>query len=189
MEVRVKDKLFLLIAVPLAAAALYVWQYRADAAKRITTNESRLAALVEPEDFPFEKKRAEQNLAAARQELERERATPVPTARVKGERGETAAARELAVIEIFREAGLLVRRGETRFTRTEESAVSVPGAATLKATGVRPEPIARRYTLEGPYPALQKALKIFAERELAVVVTSIAMREGGEGRWTLEVVL
>ena len=187
MEIRTKDKLFLLVAIPLAAAALYVCRYRTDAVKRIDDCGRRLAALVEPEDFPFEKKRAQSALAEAEAALGRERAVPVPAARVKGTADETAAARELAVITVFREAGLAVRRSEIDAGRSSD--VSATGAAVLKATGVRPTPVARRYLLEGPYPALQKALKIFADREMAVVVTAIGMREGGAGRWTLEAVL
>ena len=186
MEIREKDRLFLLVVIPLTAIAVYCWQYRIDAAARIAAAERRLGALVETEDFPLERATAERRLAEAKAELERERTTPVPSVLVKGDRNESAAVRELAAMAVFREAGLVIRRVEDgEAYRGEDS--SSAAAALLKATGVRPSPVARRYGLEGAYPAFRAALAAFAERESAVIVTAVGM--SGEGRWTVEAVL
>ena len=182
MEIRTKDRLFLLVAVPVAAAAGYCWLWRSDAVKQIDTLERRCAALVEKEDFPLEKKRAERELGLAGAELEKERKIETRSPEVVAERGENAAERERTVLAVFRESGLAVRRGEI---------VKEPNAAaaTLKATGLRPKPVVRRYTLEGRYPQLVRALELFASRKLAVIVASIAMGGGDRGRWILEVTL
>ena len=190
MEIRAKDKLFLLTIVPLAAVAAYFWLWRFDTARRISSLEQRRGQLVEKADYPVEKKRAERALAQAQAELERERAAEPPRLKVKGERGESAAERERAVLEVFREAGLTMRRSAAPDASAGGDAASAGVAVNaLRRSGLRPAPMTRRYVLDGRYPQLVKALAIFAEREMAVVVTTMEMSGGDVPRWTLELTL
>ena len=180
-EVRAKDKLFLAVALPLAALAFYIYGWRFDAAKRFDALTERHAKLVKAEDFDFEKTAAERTLRAAEEELAAEKAVPPPVVKVKADAQASAAEREREVLAVFRAAGLRVVATE----RTEPQA----GAALLGATGTRPEPVSRSYRLDGRYPEVRAALEAFARDEKAVIVEKLDMEESGSGRWKLEVSL
>jgi len=183
VEVRAKDKVFLAVVVPLAAVAAYAFLWRADAARRLDSLVGRNAALVAPGDFPMEMRRAERRLADSAAELESERAVPAPAAKMSADAGATPAERESSVLNAFREAGLVVVRSETPEPQPEGGA----GDAVSEAVGPGGwRATCRRYTLDGTYPAVKRALDAFAARKMAVVVDKAEMRESGRGRWTLE---
>ena len=186
VEVRTKDKLFVAVAAPLAAAAAYFFLWRVDAAKDLAELERRNDALVAEEDFPVAMRRAERQLADSAADLAAERAAPAPDAKMKADGGATSAERESAVLDVFRESGLVVVRGEARDGTTADGG---PGAVIGEAAGIDGgwRAVCRRYTLDGTYPAVKRALDAFAARRMAVVAEKAEMRESGRGRWTLEV--
>ena len=79
MEVRVKDKIFMAAFIPIAAAAAYFYYWRMDAARTLNALDAECAALVAPEDFPFEKRIREARIPEAQKELSDVRALPPPT--------------------------------------------------------------------------------------------------------------
>jgi len=175
--IRTKDKLFLAVVVPAAAVAAYVLLWRADAVKRIETLSRERASLVTVEDFPAERTLAERRLAAAREELAAEERIPMPAVRVKADPAEGVAARERAVLEVFRQAGLIV-------TSSAATAVeSVAGGEVLKRTGTRPAPVCRAYAIDGRYPGLVAALRTMAGREMAVIPERVEMVR--PGHWSV----
>lgn len=176
--IRTQDRLFVFLAVPLALVAAYVWFWRIDTARQIRAARGESAALVTADDFPFEMKKAERRLADARAELAAEQALPPPVLKVKGNAAATAAERESEVLRILRAAGLGILRSDVV---TDAGAL----AEKLAATGVCPAPIGRRYTLDGAYPAVRRALDAFAAEERAVLVERVEMRAAGAGRWTI----
>ncbi len=180
IEVRTKDRLFLAIALPAAIVGAYLYFYRGDAVKRIGSAEKTSAAMISAEDYDFEKAKALRSLASAKEELEAERAAPRPELRLKGEKDAPPAKRESAVLGIFAKAGLGVLRSEE---------VSKDGAnfrrEALKAAGV--EAVLRRFTLDGSYPAVRRALDAIASEELAAIPEAVEMRESGRARWTISI--
>ena len=180
---RTKDRLFLAVAVPAALIAAYAYFWRAPHAKKVRAYGERCAALVDPEDFPAEKRKLEKRVAESAAELEAERGAPAPESAMKGSPDDAPAARERIVLDVFREAGLRVVSSEAG-ERTREGGASAPrGGEVLKATALRPEPRARRYRLEGGYAAVRRALCALAERKCAVIPETLEM-EGGD-RWTV----
>ena len=180
-EIRAKDKLFLVVAVPLAVLAAYVGCWRNDVVRRTDELAARGARLVAIEDFEDWKRRAEHELRCAEEELEAERRLPMPAAKVRADAGASAAEREREVLAVFREAGL----------RVVDTALCEGGAGAevLRATGVRPAPVCRSYRIDGRYPQVREALEAFARREMAVIVEKLDMEQSGRGRWKLEVCL
>ena len=167
-EIRAKDKIFLAVAVPAAVVALYWFGWRADAGRRIDVLRQRQAVLVAQEDFGDEMARARRQAAAARDELDAERKVPAPAAKVKGDAAESEAERSRMVVETFRAAGLKIVRSEV--------ADAKPGVVdVLRATGVRPAPVVRMWTLDGSYPALKAALNAFVAEERAIVPVSVSV--------------
>ena len=167
-EIRTKDKLFLVAIVPAAVAALYWFGWRADAGRRIDALRQRQAALVEKEDFDDEMLKARRQAAAARDDLAAERSIPNPEVKVRGAATETEAERSQAVVETFRSFGIKVARSVV--SEAKPAAVDV-----LRATGVRPSPVVRVWTLDGAYPALQAALDAFDADERAMVPVSVSV--------------
>ena len=184
-EMRTKDKLFLAVAVPAALLAAYWYCWRASAGRQLDELQSRQSQLVTAEDFPMEKRRAERELAEAKAELEAEKRIPRPQVAVVAEAGASEAERERHVLQVFREAGLTVVASEA----PKGDAAANPGRAgeLLKATGARPLPRRRAYTVDGRYPDVVKALRAFDEGKMAVIPDCVQMRETGRNRWTLEV--
>jgi len=179
-EIRPQDKLFLAVVIPLAAAALYVWGWRADAARRLQALEARQRELVTSVEFPTALARARAAQAAAEKELAAARAQPPPVTRVKAPAAELPPARARRVLDVLRHAGLAVVDDVPG-----ENAVA---AARLQATGVCPDPTVRVFTLEGGYPAITRALETFDAREAAVLPVSLEMAgNGARARWKLTV--
>lgn len=177
--------MFVAAVAPLAVAAAYLYGWRLAAAARLDSLESRHAALVQTEDFPAEMARAERRLKESAAELEAERAAPGPELKAVPPQGTALAERESAVLGVFAEAGLSVLRGEDA---PERGLSSSAGEALTRAVGRDGWSAAcRRYVIDGTYPAVKRALDVFAARRMAVVPGGVSMREGGRGRWTLEV--
>ena len=185
IEVRAKDRLFVAAQLPVAIVAAYWYGWRSGASVRLAALEGRRDALVSAEDFDMEKARASRMLSASLAELKAEREAPEPEPKVVASPDMTLAEREEAVLGVFREAGLEVKSGET----PEARGASAAGDALVAAAGWRRGgPAAfRRYSLDGAYPCVKKALDAFAARRMGVVVEKVEMRDGGRGRWTLEV--
>ena len=183
-EIRTKDKLFLAVVVPVALLAAYWYGWRASAGRQLADLQGREAQLVTAEDFPIEKRRADHELAEAKAELDAEKKVPPPQVAVVADAGTSEAERERQILLLLREAGLTVVGSET-----PKGAAAHAGKAgeLLKATGVRPVPIHRAYTLDGRYPDVVKALKTLAERKMAAIPDCVQMRAAGRNRWTLEV--
>lgn len=184
-KMRTKDLIFLVVVVPAALVSAYWYCWRASAGRRIAELQGRQAQLVTAEDFPSEKRRADRELAEARAELEAEKKVPQPQVAVVAEAGESEAERERRAIEVFREAGLTVVASEA--PKGDAAAGAGRAGGLLKATGTRPFPSRRAYTVDGRYPDVVKALRAFAERKMAVIPDCVRMRATGRNRWTLEV--
>lgn len=179
-EIRVKDRIFLALAIPLAAAAVYWYAWRADASAEIETLERKCASLVTAEDFDHEISKAEHEKKSAEKSLESERAVKPPAKKVKANETDSEADREVAVLKVFKDAGLRIAASE----RLENAGTA---ADVLRRTGCRPAPITRKYTIEGSYSRITEALSRFAQKEMAVVTEKIAMTKSGH--WILEVTL
>ena len=184
-EIRTKDKIFLAVVVPAALIAAYWYCWRSPANRQLAELQSREAQLVDAEDFPMEKRRAELELAEAKAELEAERNAPAPQVEVVAEAGASEAERERQALQIIRESGLAVVASE--MPKGNAAPGSGKGGELLMATGLRPAPIRRSYTVDGRYPDVVKALKAFSERKMAVIPDCVQMRAAGRSRWTLEV--
>ena len=186
-EIRVKDKLFLAVAVPLALLAAYWYLWRADAGRQMDELSRRHETLVEEEDFPMEKRRADKALAEAKAELEAERKKPMPQTKVKADAQARAAERERAVLQVFRESGLTVVGSAATDGQRRDRVQTGKAGELLKATGARPEPLHRSYTIDGRYPDVVKALGTISDREMAVIPDGVVMRAEERNRWTVEV--
>lgn len=176
-EIRTKDKIFLAVVMPVAIVAAYFYFWRNDAARRVDELSRERDSLVAVEDFSFEKQQVERQLASAKEELAAEEKIPMPAAKVKADAADSVAARELAVLEVFRGAGLSVTSSvaaEAKESRTGN---------VLKATGTRPAPVCRTYQIGGRYPDLLTALRTVASREMAVIPECVGMSK--PGHWTL----
>lgn len=184
--VRTKDKIFLALVLPLAAAGAYWYFWRAEAAARLDRLEAEHEALVAVEDYPMEKRRAENRLADAQAALEREKAMPLPAAKMKAEEDASVADRARAVLDVFREHGIVVLRSELveDATQNQECREAIWKAALWKR-GWRAK--LHRYTLDGPYPAVKRALDAFCDKQMAVIVEKTSMAPGASARWVLEV--
>jgi hypothetical protein len=187
-EIRAKDKIFLAVAVPAAIVAAYWHCWRAPAGRRLAKLQYNHTRLVDVEDFADAKSRAERAFEEANAELEAERKAPVPQSAVCADAADSAAERERQVILLLRESGLTVV-GSAGLSNAAGGADSRAGKGgeLLKATGVRPSPIHRAYTVDGRYPDVVKALKTLAERKMAAIPDRVQMRAPGRNRWTLEV--
>lgn len=183
IEVRLKDRIFLALAVPAAVAGLYLWQWRPEAAAKLETLRSRSRATVAEAEFPGEKARRRARLAAAEAELKREEAAPAPVREVAGLAADTPAMRTRTVVETFRAAGMRIVKSEMAAAGASRPAGNP--ADVLRATGVRPEPVRRIYRLEGGYAGLRRALAAFSENKTAVIVGALANE--GFNRWRVTV--
>ena len=167
-EIRTKDRIFLAVAVPAVVAALYWFGWREGEWRRIGELRQRQSALVSQEDFDDEMARANRQARAAREELAAERNAAAPATKVKGDAGESEAERGRAVVETLRAAGL-------KIVRSEASDCAPAAMDALKRTAVRPNPMVRRWTVDGAYPALMSALDGFVSGELALVPVSVSI--------------
>lgn len=184
MEIRTKDKIFLAVFLPVAIIGAYAYLWRMDAAKSIASLADSHANLVAVEDFPMEERIRKARLSEAEQELELERALPLAEQKVVADAAASVAMREREVMKVFADAGLAVMRCDA----TSENHADA-SAAALSATGLCPAPVRRRYTLDGTYPAVKRALDAFCRARMAVIPESLVMRPSGFARWALEISL
>ena len=182
---RFRDKLFVVVVVPAALLSAYVYFWRAPYAAKVKTDTESCAKLMTPENFAAEKQKCaaekqkrEKLVADSAAELDRENKTPTPEAKIAAAAGDTVAARERAVFEVFRDAGLRIVSSEVC-----GDGGGARGGGVLRATAYRPSPRARRYRLEGSYSAVKKALELIVERKCAVIPERLEMN-GGEN-WTV----
>ena len=180
-QIRTRDKVFLAVFLPLAIVGAYLYFWGGDAAKAVAAMRARREALVSAEDFPAEKRLREAKIAEAERALAVEKAIPPAAPKIAAASDATVAGREREVLRVFRESGLAVMRGET-----VEADSAEPVVAAMAATGLLPSPVCRRYTLDGTYPAVKRALDAFCRLRMAVVASRIGMDGAGFARWTLE---
>jgi len=188
IEVRTKDKVFIAAVLPIALIGAYVHFCRIPQAKKNDSLASRHLSLVAVEDFPFEKRRAESALADAQTELEAEKNVPCGEMKVVSKRDDSFADRESAVLKVLRDSGLIVLRSEMLPGGGRADSLD-PRDTIWRANGWRRGWCAecRRYTLDGTYPAVKRALDSFAAGKMPVIVQKVDMREDANSRWSLEV--
>ena len=191
MEIRQKDILFVALAVPAALAAAYAWMWRAPLARECDELATRSALLVAADDFPMERRRAQSRLDEANAALAAARAEGEAAPAASGGSGVSAATvsaaeRERAALAVLRGAGLDVLRSELLPPNASRRERNAP-EDVLRAANDGIEPIRRRWTLSGPYPAIKRALDSFAAAGAAVVPARLAMQK--PGLWILEAAL
>lgn len=184
LVVRDRDRAFLAVAVPVALAALYVVLWRNGASRRLDALSERHVSLVAVEDFESEMARAGRLLKDSEAELAAELAVPESPAKAVAPEGSSLAERERAVIGVFAAAGLAVLRCEIA---DEGSPAAGDALSAAVGRGTAWRAVRRRYVLDGTYPAVKKALDVFAARKMAVVPDGVSMRGAGRGRWTVEI--
>lgn len=183
IEVGPRDALFAAVVIPALAIAAYWWGWRDGASRRIAALEAECGRLVAAEEYPSRMASAERGLAAAKGELEAEMARPQPAELVKGVGGVTFADRESAVLNVFRDFGLEVIRSEML-----DAPADALGARDALASAAKGEVQARRYTVEGAYPAVKRVLDAFSAGRMPVVPSRVEMvRAGDRVCWTMEV--
>lgn len=182
MEIRKKDMAFLAAFLPVAIIGAYAYLWRIDAAKSIANLRASHEKLVKVDDFPLEERIRKARLADAERQLENERSIAPAEAKVVADAAASVAVREREIMKVFSEAGLVVIRCDAVAQSREDSA-----ASALSATGLRPSPACRRYTLDGTYPAVKRALNAFCRARMAVIPESLTMRPSGFARWNLEI--
>ncbi len=176
---RAKDLAFLGAFIPAALAAAYIYLWRGDASRDAARLQATAASLVSQEDFAFEQARAARAAEAAAKELADEKAAPEPETLVECRADATAASRELAVLDVLRSSGLVAIRSESPQNDTAANA-----AEALVASGALRTCALRRWTLDGSYPAVKKALAEFAARRMPAI--PVRLERGAANRWTLE---
>lgn len=176
---RIRDKLFVVLVIPAALLGAYIYYWRIPHAEKVKTASEACAKLITPEKHAEEKAKLQKLVSDTAAELEAEKKTNVPESRIAAGAGDTVAAREQAVLDVFRDAGLRVVSSE--INNAEDGGAR--GGAVLRATALRPSPRGRRYSLEGSYSAVRRALELITERKCAVIAERLEM-EGGE-KWSL----
>ena len=174
---RTKDLAFVAVALPVAMVAAYFWLWRADAAKKLDRLETECRNLAEVDEYPSLKAAAERRLAEARSALEREKSAETDESSVVRSGGRPEAMRENDVLRVFGEAGANVLKSEL-------VAGSPAGALLSAASGIE-KPVCRKYTLEGPYPAIKRALDLFSSKKMAVIPERVEMRSSRPASWLI----
>lgn len=181
IQVGTRDRVFVAVALPLALLAGYFYFVRQPLEKDRTALAAERARLPDPDMFPAERRQLRDRVAEAERDLAAAQAEKSPEAAVRGAADESEAARQQAVFDVLHAHGVRVVKSEP---------VDAAGvcADTLRATGVRPEPVARRLALEAAYPALLEALKAIEAARLAVVPGGWRMTPGEVAcRWEVTV--
>lgn len=168
IQVGPRDRIFVAVVAPLALLTGYVYFVRQPLDRERRALAAEQARLPDPDMFPSERRPLRDRVTAAEKALADVRAEKVPEAEVRGRVADSEAARQQAVFDVFHAHGVRVAKAEP----VEATGVC---ADTLRATGVRPAPVARRFALEASYPALVAALKALETARLAVI----------PGRWMM----
>lgn len=183
LEIRTKDKIFLVVVMPILVSALYWWMWRDDAAKRLRNLQEEDLKLVELEDFPMEYKKAENRFSASSLKLEEARRLKPSCEFTLPSTDATFAERESVVLEILRKSGLEILR-----ISSSEHDNSANADEFQLATNYRGQ--LRRYTLSGTYPSVMRALKKLSNNRVAVIPEEVGMTVSGHSaRWIIEVLL
>ena len=182
--IREKDKLFVAVALPLAALAAYAMLWRAPHLGRVRQLRQAQAALVEAEDFPAERAKLERRAEETAKELEAARAEPPPAETVKGSAEESVAERERRVLDAFRAAGVRVVASAAP-ERGGDGAGDARGGEVLRGTGLRPDPRERVYRLEGGWTEVRRALDAIVAERMAAIPERVSMTAAG--RWTMRI--
>ena len=177
IQVGTRDRIFVAVALPLAMLAGYVHFIRQPLARERAALGAEQARLPDPDMFPSERRLLRDRAAEAERDLAAAKAEKPPEVAVRGAADESEAARQQAVFDLLHAHGVRVAKAGP----VEAAGVC---ADTLRATGVRPQPVARRFALEASYPALVEALKALEAARLAVVPGAWTMTPGGTAcRW------
>ena len=171
IEVRTKDRIFVAVALPLALLGCYLHFVRGPLATSRTALAAERARLPDPDMFPQERRALSARVDAAARELAAARAEPPPELTVRGRPADSEGVRLQAVFDAL-------QRGGVRVVRAEPVEAAGRAADVLRATGVRPEPAARRVVLEADYPALVGALLACEAGRLAVVAGALSLASG-----------
>ena len=172
---RTKDLVFIAVVLPVLSAAAYFHFWRKDAAARLDRLETECRGLVDPEEYPELKAAAERRLDEARAALEKEKNVKADESVVMRSAGRPEAMRENDVLRVFGEAGANV-------LKSERVPGSSAGALLSAASGIE-SPVCRKYTLEGPYPAIKRALDLFSSKRMAVVPERVEMQPSRPASW------
>ncbi len=181
VQVRTKDKVFVAVLLPLVLAGCFFYFLRQPAVRERNALDAECQSLPDPEMFPLERRRLETRVQEERQALEAVKAEPRPETAVTGNPDETEAARHDKVLE-------LLRAKDVRVVKSELVNKGGRGGDVLHATGLRPNPVARRLSLESPYAVMVDVLSEFEKRKMAVVPEACSL-EAGEGLCKWEVTL
>ena len=179
IEIRQKDRIFVSVLAPLVAIAALWFGWCRPAASRVAGLEARLGALPDPATWPVEKRALERRAAEAEAELAATKAEPPPESRMTGNPSASAAARRAEMLELLRECGIVVGGIEP------VEGFKGRGAEALRATGLRPEPVAERFSFEAPYPVALKALELIDSRRMAAIPAAIGMEGGRTLKWEM----
>ena len=109
---RLRDKLFVVVVIPAALLGSYVYYWRIPHAEKVKTASEACAKLITPEKHAEEKAKLQKLVADTAAELEAEKKTNVPESKIAAGAGDTVAAREQAVLDVFRDAGIRVVSSE-----------------------------------------------------------------------------
>jgi hypothetical protein len=184
IQVTDKDRIFVVVAVPAALAALYFFFVHAPRAKALDQIRSRYEMLGDAEDLELdrpalERRRAE--MAAKRAEVE-----TVEAKRIADGGGETASspgddsARLSRMVDLFDGAeGVKLTAAE----RIEVTANGEPRARALvrETLGIA-TPALWRFTVTADYPSLLRVLGAAGERGLPAIVDGVSFDGAAGGR-------
>lgn len=171
IEIRAKDRIFVALVLPLALLGCHWFLVRQPLVKERAALLSTRAGLPDPDMFPSERRLLQGRLAEAEKDLAAARAEKPPEVQVRGTKDDSEILRLQAVVDVFRTAG-------ARLVKSEPVDPAGTCADVLRATGVRPEPAARRLLLDAAYPAFVEALGRFEKERLAVVPAAWSMVPG-----------
>lgn len=162
IEVGKRDRIFVAVVLPLALLGTFVYFVRQPLARERAALAAERAQLPDPDMFPAARRALEDRLAEAERERKAVLAEKQPESAVRGEAGETEAARVEAVFGVL-------HAKDVRIVKAEPVEATGRAVDVLRGTGLRPAPAARRLVLEADYAAVLEALRECEARRLAVV--------------------
>lgn len=179
IEIRKRDRIFVAVVLPLALLGGYLHFVRQPLAKARESLAAERARLPDPDMFPTERRALADRVAAAERRVEAERKTTPPEPAVFGTAGESEAVRQQAVFDALHAKGV-------RIVSSEAAEAEGVCADVLRATGIRPTPVARRLRLEAGYAEMLAALEEIGSRRLAAIPAKWSMTPSGATcRWEL----
>lgn len=185
IEVGTKDKIFVALALPLAVFAGFVFFVRAPAVKTQTALAEERRRLPDPDLFPIERRNLANRVTETEKELAAARARKPVAAAVVGDVAASVADRQDAVFAALSQRGArLVRVAAGEGTNAGAARDADRAARALRDTGIRPEPVERRFVVEAAYPDFVAALEMFISTRAPVVPAAVSMTtQAGVCRW------